>query len=68
MLERFGVMTAKQQVTEILNNLPDNCSLEDIQYQLYVVEKIRRRIDQADRGPLISQAEAQERLNKWLIK
>ncbi len=28
--------TAKKEVEALLNNLPDDCSLEDIQYHLYV--------------------------------
>ena len=32
--------TAKEEVKSLLNKLPDDCKLEDIQYHLYVVEKI----------------------------
>ena len=32
----------KQDVMALLNNLPDDCSLEDIQYHLYVLEKVRK--------------------------
>jgi hypothetical protein len=31
---------AKQQVESLLHKLPDNCSLEDIQYHLYVLDKV----------------------------
>jgi hypothetical protein len=34
--------TAKQDVEQLLNKLPDDCSVEDIQYHLYVLDKIRR--------------------------
>jgi hypothetical protein len=34
--------TTKEEITSMLNNLPDDCSFEDIQYHLYVLEKIRR--------------------------
>ncbi len=44
--------TAKEEVEALLKKLPDNCSLEDIQYHLYVMEKIRRGIEMAEkRGP-----------------
>jgi hypothetical protein len=29
--------TAKEEVQALLNSLPDDCSLEDIQYHLYVI-------------------------------
>jgi hypothetical protein len=34
-------MTGKQQVESLLHKLPDSCSLEDIQYHLYVLERVR---------------------------
>jgi len=30
----------KQEVGRLLNRLPDDCSLEDVQYHLYVLQKI----------------------------
>jgi len=37
--------TAKQEVRELLDNLPDDSTIEDIQYHLYVLEKVRRGRD-----------------------
>jgi len=34
--------TAKQDVEKLLRSLPDNVSVEDIQYHLYVLDKLRR--------------------------
>lgn len=59
-------MTAKQQVEKVLEKLPDDCSLEDVQYHLYVVEKLRRRVEMAERGEYVSLSEAERRLEKWL--
>jgi hypothetical protein len=38
---------AKEQVESLLHKLPDNCSLEDIQYHLYVLDQVRRGVDDA---------------------
>jgi len=57
---------AKQQVQKVLEQLPDDCSLEDVQYQLYVIQKIRARSELADKGQFISQVEAEKRMEKWL--
>ena len=35
----FDMSTAKSEFQQLLNTLPDDCSLEDIQYHLYVIEK-----------------------------
>ena len=58
----------KSQVREALDQLPDDCTLEDVQYYLYVADKIRRRIEQADAGQTVPHSEAEKRLAKWLIR
>jgi hypothetical protein len=63
-----GLVTAKQEVESLLAKLPDDCSLEDIQYHLYVIEKVRLGLDKADKEGAISQDEAERRLDKWLTK
>jgi len=60
--------TAKDEVKAILDKLPEDCSLEDIQYHLYVVEKIRRGIERAEKEGTISQDEAERNFSKWTSK
>ncbi len=57
--------TAKSEVESLLRRLPDDCTLEDVQYHLYVVEKIRRGIELADTRGTLTQEEIERRLNKW---
>lgn len=61
-------MTAKEEVRTLLEKLPDNCSIEDIQYHLYVIEKVRRGLEDAEVGRTFSQEEAEARLGKWLTE
>lgn len=56
---------AKQEVQALLNKLPDDCSLEDVQYHLYVIEKVQRGIKAANDHGSVSPAEAEKRLAKW---
>jgi hypothetical protein len=51
----------------MLEKLPDDCSLEDIQYHLFVLEKVRRGLDDAQEHGTIPQEEVESRLSKWLI-
>lgn len=60
--------TTKEKVQSLLKQLPDDCSIEDIQYHLYVIEKVSRGLEAADIEGAIAQEEAEERLSKWLIK
>ena len=48
--------------------LPDDCSLEDVQYHLYVLEKVRRGLDDARELGTISEEQAETRLKKWLTE
>lgn len=52
----------------MLHQLSDDSTLEDIQYHLYVLEKVRRGMERIDQEGDISQEVAEKRLGKWLIK
>ena len=58
--------TAKSEVASMLETLPDDSSLEDIQYHLYVLEKVKRGVERAESEGTLSQTEAKQRLGKWL--
>jgi hypothetical protein len=60
--------TAKEEVESLLHKLPDSCSIEDIQYHLYVIEKVRHGLDAADQQGTVSQEVTEERLGEWLTK
>jgi len=59
---------AKQQVESLLRKLPENCSLEDIQYHIYVLDKVRRGLDDAHQQGALPQEEAEKRLSKGLTE
>ena len=56
----------KQEAQEMIQNLPDNCTYEDIQYHLYVVEKIKNGISHAENAETSSLSGAKQRMAKWL--
>ena len=60
--------TAKEEVESLLHKLPDSCSIEDIQYHLYVIERVRHDLEAADRHGAITRGEAEERPGEWLTK
>ena len=57
--------TAKAKVKTLLEQLPDDTSLEDIQYHLYVLEKVRRGVVRAEVEGAVKHDEVRERLGKW---
>jgi hypothetical protein len=58
--------TAKEDVQHLLEQLPDDVSLEQIQYHIYVRQKIDRARAEVRAGNVLSQEEAEERMAKWL--
>jgi hypothetical protein len=58
--------TTKRDVEQLLNRLPDESSVEDIQYHLYALDKVRRGLEDARVNGTLSQEEVESRLSKWL--
>jgi predicted transcriptional regulator len=61
-------MSTKETVRSLLDRLPDDCSIEDVLYHLYVVQQIELGRADADAGRLISHDEVARRLRtKWVL-
>ena len=60
--------TAKQEVSKLLTRLSDDCSLEDVQYHLYVLQKIERGLKDVEEERVYTQEEVEEQMAKWLGK
>ena len=58
--------TAKEQVEHILRMLPEDASLEDIQYHIYVRQKIEHGLEDVEAGQTLSEEEFDQRMAKWL--
>lgn len=56
----------KDEVVRMIQSLPDDCTIEEIQYHLYVRQKVERGLAAADAGQTLSQAEAERRVDGWL--
>ena len=61
-------MTAKDTVRTLLDKLPDDCSLDDVLYHLYVVKATQLGLDDADAGRTIPHEQVEAELRqKWLV-
>ncbi len=58
--------TAKQEVRLLLDQIADDATFEDIQYHIYVREKIQRGLDDVKAGRVVSDEEMERRMRKWL--
>jgi predicted transcriptional regulator len=59
-------MSAKDAVLRLLETLPDDASIEDIQYHLYVLQKIRAGEEAARAGKVIPHEDVMRDLAEWL--
>jgi hypothetical protein len=60
--------TAKDQVRAVLKRLPDDCTMEDVQYELYVAELIRQRLKMTETEKGIPHSEIVRRVESWRKK
>jgi predicted transcriptional regulator len=61
-------MTAKERVRALLDRLPDDCTLDDVLYHLYVVQAVAEGVADADTGRVIPHEQlAADLRRKWLL-
>ena len=58
----------KQAAQQILDGLPEDCSLEEIQYRLYVRRLVEEGRDDVRSGNVVSQEEIERDLERWLAQ
>jgi predicted transcriptional regulator len=59
-------MTTKDLVRKLLDRLPDDATLEDVQYQIYVLQKIRAGEEDIEAGRTVPHDEVMKDLDQWL--
>ena len=58
----------KEATAEILKELPDDSTYDDIMYRIYVRRKVERGLKDVEDGRIVSQKEAERRTAKWRLK
>jgi hypothetical protein len=59
-------VAVKEKVKSLIDNLPDNTTIDDIIHALYIQVKLERAEKNIRAGKGISHEEAKQRLQKWL--
>ena len=57
---------AKEEIRRTLDQLPDDATLDDIQYHIYVRQKIDRGLDEVSQGWVLTEEEFDQRMSRWL--
>jgi predicted transcriptional regulator len=61
-----GTMSTKEKVIEWIRALPDDCTLEDVQYHLHVREKVEQGMEALNQGQVVSHEDVKRRMTEWL--
>lgn len=61
-------MQTKETVRELLDRLPDECTLQDVLYHLYVISEIEEGVRELDEGFGIPHEQVEQQLRrKWRL-
>ena len=60
------MQSAKEEAIQLIRRLPDDTTLEDIQYHLYVQQKVRRGMQDVEEGRMYTQEEVEKRMKRWV--
>lgn len=60
--------STKEKTIEFIKTLPDNVSMEEIMYHLYIKETVDERMKEIENGKVIplKDSVAQEQIEEWL--
>ena len=58
--------TVKDEIQRLLDALPEDASYEDMQYALYVRERIARGDREVAEGKVLDQSEVELRMKQWI--
>jgi hypothetical protein len=57
----------KEEVEALLERLPNDVTIEDIQYHLYVMDKVQKGFESIELEGGLTQDQVEARLSKWLV-
>ena len=57
--------TLKQEALTVISKLPDTANIDDIMYELYVIDKVKKGRETAERGETISIEDLKREMQTW---
>lgn len=57
--------TLNQEALRVIAKLPESASIDDIMYELYVVNKVKKGREAAERGESISIEDLKKEMQTW---
>ncbi|MBT9538066.1 MAG: hypothetical protein IVZ94_08035 [Nitrospirae bacterium] len=57
--------TLKQEAIKTISKLPETATIDDIMYELFVVDKVKKGRDAVERGESITIEELKREMQSW---
>jgi hypothetical protein len=59
------MQTLKRKAVEAISRLPDTASIDEIMYELYVIDKVNKGRDAAEKGDATSSEDLKKEMRSW---
>lgn len=59
------MLAFKQEALNTINKLPEDTGIDEIMYQLYVVDKIRKGQESVEQRQVLSSEELKREIDSW---
>ncbi len=57
--------TLKHDAINAISKLPDSANIDDIMYELYVIDKVKKGREAAERGETVSIEDLKKEMQSW---
>ena len=64
----WAMASTKEQLRELIERLPDDCTVKNVQYRLYVQQKVERGLEDVRAGQVLNHEEVERQMAKWTEK
>jgi len=55
----------KEEAIRLIEKMPDDCTLEDILYELYLKQKVDKGLRDIEQGQVLEHEEVKQRVFRW---
>ena len=59
------MQTLKQEAIEAISRLPETASVDEMMYELYVIDKIKKGREAVERGETIPTGDLKKEIQSW---
>jgi hypothetical protein len=59
------MQTLKDEAIKLISEMPESVNIDEIMYQLYVIDKIRKARNASNRGEILSTDDLKKEIEKW---